>query len=197
MALINCPECGRAKVSDSAEVCPDCGYGIKAHFDKLREDSEMKKEEEERIKSVRKPPKPSFGEPLIFFVLSILAFVFGVALLCLQDVKQDELGVCLIFLALGDSVFLIPGFVTLSDYNKKMKEYNFALENFEEYQKIVAGQKKRYTSKSRINPECPYCHSTRTTRITSADKAVNIFMFGLLGQKRKYQWHCNNCQSNF
>ena len=37
MALIKCPECGREKVSDSAEVCPDCGYGIKEHFKKLKE----------------------------------------------------------------------------------------------------------------------------------------------------------------
>ena len=45
MALIKCPECGRENVSDSAEMCPDCGYGIKAHFEKV------KFEEEERIKS--------------------------------------------------------------------------------------------------------------------------------------------------
>ena len=27
MALINCPECGK-EVSDSAEMCPNCGYSI-------------------------------------------------------------------------------------------------------------------------------------------------------------------------
>lgn len=37
MALIKCPECGREKVSDSADVCPDCGYGIKEHFKRLKE----------------------------------------------------------------------------------------------------------------------------------------------------------------
>lgn len=36
MALIKCPECGRENVSDSAESFPNCGYGIKAHFDKLK-----------------------------------------------------------------------------------------------------------------------------------------------------------------
>ena len=46
MALIKCPECGREKVSDTAEMCPDCGYGIKAHFERLHleEESEKKKE---------------------------------------------------------------------------------------------------------------------------------------------------------
>lgn len=32
MALVNCPECGREQVSDSAVACPGCGYNIKEHF---------------------------------------------------------------------------------------------------------------------------------------------------------------------
>lgn len=53
MALVECPECGRERVSDSAEACPDCGYGIKAHFEKL---SEKRRERERRLKhrNVRK-----------------------------------------------------------------------------------------------------------------------------------------------
>ena len=57
MALVKCPECGREKVSDSADACPDCGYGIKAHFEKIRkeealrnaEEAKRKQEEERRI----------------------------------------------------------------------------------------------------------------------------------------------------
>lgn len=48
MALVKCPECGREKVSDSAEACPDCGYGIKAHFEKVRQEEEQKRKEEEQ-----------------------------------------------------------------------------------------------------------------------------------------------------
>lgn len=46
-------------------------------------------------------------------------------------------------------------------------------------------------------PHCPYCNSTNLKRITTTAKAVNIAMFGLLGNKRKYQWHCNNCKTDF
>ncbi len=46
-------------------------------------------------------------------------------------------------------------------------------------------------------PRCPYCNSEDLTRITSVDKAVNIALFGLFGNKRKYQWHCNNCKTNW
>ena len=28
MALIKCPECGKERVSNTAEKCPDCGFAI-------------------------------------------------------------------------------------------------------------------------------------------------------------------------
>jgi Translation initiation factor 2, gamma subunit (eIF-2gamma; GTPase) len=42
MALIKCPECGRENVSDSAEMCPNCGYGIKTHFQEIEQKNNMK-----------------------------------------------------------------------------------------------------------------------------------------------------------
>ena len=42
MALVKCPECGREKVSDSAESCPNCGYAIKVYYDKLRQEEELR-----------------------------------------------------------------------------------------------------------------------------------------------------------
>lgn len=47
------------------------------------------------------------------------------------------------------------------------------------------------------HPECPYCHNRNTKKITTASKALNTGMFGLFGTKRNYQWHCNNCGSDF
>ena len=35
MSLIKCPECGK-EVSNTAKACPNCGYGIKAHFDNVK-----------------------------------------------------------------------------------------------------------------------------------------------------------------
>lgn len=50
MALINCPECGRENVSDSAENCPSCGFGVKKHFDtiKLQEQNAQKRQSDEQ-----------------------------------------------------------------------------------------------------------------------------------------------------
>ena len=50
MALVKCPECGREKVSDSAETCPDCGYAVKAYYDKVKQEEEEKRLAEEREK---------------------------------------------------------------------------------------------------------------------------------------------------
>lgn len=44
---------------------------------------------------------------------------------------------------------------------------------------------------------CPYCKSSSCKRITTTAKVVNVLLFGLFGNKRRYQWHCNNCKSDF
>lgn len=54
MALIKCPECGRENVSDSAESCPSCGYGIKVHFDKIKQEEYIKEKECEKRKAEEK-----------------------------------------------------------------------------------------------------------------------------------------------
>lgn len=42
-------------------------------------------------------------------------------------------------------------------------------------------------------PKCPTCNSTNLKKVSTASKAVNTAVFGLLGTKRFKQFHCNNC----
>ena len=49
MALIKCPECGRENVSDSAEACPGCGYGIRKHFERINNQNKQTMIEERDI----------------------------------------------------------------------------------------------------------------------------------------------------
>ncbi len=53
MALIKCPECGKENVSNTAESCPSCGYGIKKHFIKIEQElqAEKQQKQEKTIKS--------------------------------------------------------------------------------------------------------------------------------------------------
>ena len=73
------------------------------------------------------------------------------------------------------------------------KENNPILQARENYEKEKQIEEFQY----RNNAECPYCHSKNTTKITTTAKAVNIALFGLLVNKRKHQWHCDNCKSDF
>lgn len=45
MALITCPECGKKKVSDTAEACPRCGFGIKTYFENQSQNEKRKQDD--------------------------------------------------------------------------------------------------------------------------------------------------------
>ena len=80
-------------------------------------------------------------------------------------------------------------------YDDKIRELNKS-EMIKE-QPQIEYKKVNIQSNTVHKPRCPYCNSENLTRITSLDKAVNIAMFGILGNKRKYQWHCNNCKTDW
>lgn len=42
-------------------------------------------------------------------------------------------------------------------------------------------------------PKCPTCSSTNIKKVSGASKAASVVMFGLLSQKVKKTFHCNNC----
>ena len=42
-------------------------------------------------------------------------------------------------------------------------------------------------------PKCPTCSSTNIKKVSGVTKAVSVVMFGLLSQKVKKTFHCNNC----
>ena len=52
MALVNCPDCGKMNVSDTAEHCPECGYAIKKHFEREKEKAYYQKKEEEEMQQI-------------------------------------------------------------------------------------------------------------------------------------------------
>lgn len=42
-------------------------------------------------------------------------------------------------------------------------------------------------------PKCPTCGSTSIVKISATAKATNTILFGILGNKRKKQFHCESC----
>lgn len=170
MALIKCPECGREKVSDSAERCPDCGYGIKAHFKEIEFEEQLKlleqskkkilekysEELESEIKIIREmpyPKKPNFMS--IMFCKKITYLHLGI-LICLLLMSQERIFFQLIFvldLLLGNIAIFIYIHVT---YKKEMSFYKYTLgessmsstplkwKDFEGYKEFLIEQKINY-----------------------------------------------------
>ena len=44
-----------------------------------------------------------------------------------------------------------------------------------------------------FTPRCPTCGSSDLRKIGTGEKVVNFAMFGIFGNRRKYQFHCNSC----
>lgn len=44
---------------------------------------------------------------------------------------------------------------------------------------------------------CPYCSSTRVSRISILGRMVSVEFWGLASNKLGKQWHCDDCGSNF
>lgn len=82
MALIKCPECGKENVSDSAQTCPNCGYGIKTHYEKIALEQQKIVQEEKintskkKVVSVVNNPKVIIPTIIIIGVIIISVFIY-------------------------------------------------------------------------------------------------------------------------
>ncbi len=209
MGLIKCPECGRENVSDSAEMCPDCGYGIKTHFERIKmEEAEkirrQKQEEEdeqrrqERYEELTKnldqelqdidnmpyPDKPGYFKELFKgggSGLTYAAIVVLVVSLLLAPVSGLFIFIFAITLVIGVPVLL---FVTYLDYRMFMDMYREKTDDWEKYKE----QRKenlieRYKSQA----------------VTDTDRALQAVLYKM-EQERKLEVEakipkCPMCQS--
>lgn len=53
-------------------------------------------------------------------------------------------------------------------------------------------REKALAAKSANIPTCPTCGSTNIRRISTAEKATGVILFGIFSNKRKYQFECQN-----
>jgi len=71
MALINCPECGRPGVSDTARSCPSSGVNVRERLVQLAEEEGAKRAEEEEEYYIRKK-QITIGVLIAVFVVIII-----------------------------------------------------------------------------------------------------------------------------
>ena len=199
MALTKCPECGRENVSDKAEFCPACGYGIKAHYARIEEEErqeQIKRKQEElerkyeeiRLSNIKRPEKPKAFNVLMFF--GVLGLVVGVLGIIIPEMAVFPL------LEFGAGAWLC--YEASKQYEKEKKEYELSLTDFEEYQKqqLQKEDERRRREKIKENNaiKCPVCGSANTERITSVDRAVSVGLVGLASGKIGKQYKCKNCK---
>lgn len=78
--------------------------------------------------------------------------------------------------------------VSTSEYFRKYKAWNEALS---------AKIDREHAEFNRDHPECPYCHTRNTKRISTSSRLLSVGLFGLGSKKIGKQWHCDNCNSDF
>lgn len=222
MALVKCPECGREKVSDTAAACPDCGYGIKAHFDKIEQEKEEKRkkeelrkleeerrEEEKRIREERAneekamldampaPQKPFPVQPLIG------VFWGGMAILMFYC-DSFFMGLVMSFFAF---IFIVGGY---SNYQDKKRIYELSLRDMERAKretlalermdKAIAAEQNAKIMNA-INPfkeitngvRCPMCGKNAGRKISTFSRSISVAAAGLASGKIGKQYECSSC----
>ena len=72
-------------------------------------------------------------------------------------------------------------------YGKGSKLYEEAV-----VQNSIDAARARKQENSNV-PKCPTCQSTDIRKVSGTSKVISVAMFGLLSQKVRKQFHCNNC----
>lgn len=205
MALVKCPECGRENVSDSAEMCPNCGYGIKKHY----EDIKKTQEEEERNKQLEEARQKDLEmraqyvdipshRPIMtaWQVGSVVAIVLGVLMIICQSWI-----LAIILIGFGAIMF----YSEMDNLHSRQKIYDDNIHDPDAYRKAIVRQQDIEEAVMRIarnmntnghGVNCPYCSSANVKKISAASRAMSVSALGAASGKIGKQWHCNNCKSD-
>ena len=201
MSLINCPECGKENVSDTANFCPYCGYNIAKHtygarqFEELKQTAErLKEDREQKKKHIEMPEEPSlnyFGSP--FFVFACIA-----AGLTLINFFTNLLGLGIFFFVITIILLIVAYYDAWKTLQDKMEKYNLALRYFEAYKEQIAHEQQTrelfIAERDKIPViKCPVCNSENTQRISNIDRAASVAMVGIASAKIGKQYKCRNC----
>ncbi len=187
VALINCPECGK-EISDKCVACINCGYPLNqsvetAFVPKINRDMLV-------IKKFNKAKaRKGFDRCLFDFSLTEYPDLKEPNMKAGKNVAfKDREGNCIGMFCVDTCMYLgeicTIGFNELSDIV------------YESVSEIHTDIVQTHIKKPDVPNEvkCPTCGSSNVERVSSLEKAVNIGMFGLLGNKRKKQFRCNNCK---
>lgn len=222
MALVNCPECGRVNVSDTAVSCPDCGFAIKDYFDKIKIEEQRLKEEkalQEKREAEERHRRETAGERQKETVAGLekqiensskeirngtigLCISIPLAILSFALSSNGSLGVLIgisVIAAIISLVFVVSG---INEKKTAISDLETAKRNLDEYEKnlnarieAMVAQSQAYAAKNASkHPKCPICGSTNTERISTLNRTVSVAAVGLASSKIGKQYQCKRCK---
>ena len=81
------------------------------------------------------------------------------------------------------------------------EDTNLVINGYTEESRRVQNPGKPTSSQYKhLNPPtitCPYCQSTKCSKISILGRIVSVEFWGLASNKLGKQWHCHDCGSNF
>lgn len=190
MALITCPECGKERISDCAELCPSCGYPIRKRFEEIKEQEIKKRNYQRKLDSIKmpvKPQKPRMGVAgWIYIVVLIIISMF---------VFMIEVEMVIIPLFWGGLIFVILYYVfVLEDYFKAIKQYkNDTQRATEDFEKYKREELRRRENERMSSPKCPVCNSRYIVKISTTSRVASVLMIGIASGKIGKQYKCTEC----
>ncbi len=222
MALVNCPECGKINVSDTAVSCPDCGFAIKDYYDKIKLEEQRLQEEkaqQEKREAEERHRRETAGERKKETISRLEKQIENSS----KEIRNGTIGLCISlplailsfalssngslgFIIVISVIAVIFSFVfVVSGTNEKKTAINdleTAKRNLDEYEKnqnarieAMVAQGQVYAAKNAAkHPKCPICGSTNTERISTLNRTVSVATVGLASSKIGKQYQCKNCK---
>lgn len=189
MALVICPDCGH-EISENADICPNCGFPLQKFL------------EENRITNIHGVlicPKCADlynGRYTTWGLPQRIKCEYCNSTLIQTKEDRDYL-----FTTYGskakeqeynDKCIELAKQYGNNQFDEQMYEYRIN-KLHEEVQESIKNMNKQNKPQNTNTPHCPTCNSTNIHKISVTSKALNAGLFGLLSNKRKKQFHCNNC----
>lgn len=213
MALVKCPECGKENVSDNAQSCPNCGFGIHGYFVQQHNEQiakknaalaaqkakvQKEKEAEElkhRLANIKVPEEPRKG---VYIAGGAFCGIIGVLWLVMS--LYDGFHFFKFCIA---AFFFIMAATAYSVYKDAVSDYNLSQTDFSAYQqKVIRAEDARKAEEIRIANEkakkaaapvkCPKCGSAS---IATVNRGYSI-VWGFIGSGKPMNV-CQKCGYKF
>lgn len=177
MAIIICPECNK-QLSQYAEICPKCGFPIKKYM------------ENHNLIDINKE-----------FICPKCAYTYA-------GYGEDSDPIYL-KCKYCDTPIVATEITGSESLNNFIKDNNFYVNTAKKYGNNQFSEEvynkrlgiiKQENTKQSVETQpstpqitCPTCSSTNVSKISTSAKVTNTVLFGIFGNKRSKQFHCEDC----